>query len=485
MKTGMKTGDEPSLSWLYTLTHDLICVDFPVGLNNPVFQGIFKDRMDFDAVTSGCPLALAPGIGASLGKHEPPPFGFFLSLPSPTRMTWAVYAICTEKAGEQPALYIGSATGSKGGVTARKLTYYIGSRSLPGRVRKIFNQGYHISHMEMLCSATIPSAALLPRQRALFLGLETSLTVAFNAKSRGKNGHLYEHLLPWVGHDAGWVALCSHLPLVESVHADVSMTAEQLQEVAAIRAERVRAQKRAGDFRYRAKKWATAPQEWRALLSARQAVRLRNNPESAKKNADTRRANAKASGRFRCEDCQFSLSSNHAMRVHLAAELHKDRAAGVPQAPPSETCVATALAVAEKVDNGWYRCTTCSKSFGFHRGLKSHLNTALHARVAARTPGAAEQAATDAANAAQAAHAAMVANAARATNVRRGKIPVKPTDTRAKAAEEHANRAAKAIAEKRHFFFSWLVSSPGSCSASSSTLEPNADCRRARPNSSP
>ena len=50
------------------------------------------------------------------------------------------------------------------------------------------------------------------QQRALFLAMEASFTVAFNAKPNGKNDELFRHLLPWARDTVEWVALCSGFP---------------------------------------------------------------------------------------------------------------------------------------------------------------------------------------------------------------------------------------------------------------------------------
>ena len=166
-------------------------------IREPQLQTPFQDRDDLNKVVDAYPLQFGPNMDTVLGGEHPSGIDFFRTLPAAAGQKWAVYAVLMEKAGERPALYIGSATNCQYGIGSRASHYVPGGRYLPRFVRIHFERGFHMSHIGLLCWAPPSSPERAPRQRALLLDIEAIFTAVFHAKFKWKNDNLYEHVVLW------------------------------------------------------------------------------------------------------------------------------------------------------------------------------------------------------------------------------------------------------------------------------------------------
>ena len=125
---------------------------------------------------------------------------------------------------------------------------------MPRFVKCNFEQGYHISHIGMLCWISLPSAGLVPRARGFFLLLEAVFTIIFHACTKMITDIYVEGILLWPRDAVTWNPLCSHLSLTEQIRGDLSLTEEELELAAAIRKAWAKENGNKKSRRHRAKK---------------------------------------------------------------------------------------------------------------------------------------------------------------------------------------------------------------------------------------
>lgn len=109
---------------------------------------------------------------------------------------------------------------------------------LPWLVKAAFQTGYRVSSIGMLCWTALPSAVMVPPIRARFIVLEAYFAIQFHAIIKMSSDKLFEHLVSWPRESVSWGPLCTHLPMMEVVKGDLSMSPEQLEIAAAARVKR-------------------------------------------------------------------------------------------------------------------------------------------------------------------------------------------------------------------------------------------------------
>lgn len=92
------------------------------------------------------------------------------------------------------------------------------------------------------------------------------------------------------------------------------------------------------------------------------------------------RANARASEKHRCDDCDLNLGDSAALDRHLKTQAHLDRLAGIVPRPISKSAVSVKALRAEAVMDGTYRCEACNHNFPNVNALQRHLGTTLHGK---------------------------------------------------------------------------------------------------------
>jgi hypothetical protein len=84
--------------------------------------------------------------------------------------------VTLEKFGRCPKIYVGSGANTRAGVSERLDQNDSRGKYTPRCVAKAIDAGYLITHKGLLCWAPIPSSALVPLLRVLFLALEAIFT---------------------------------------------------------------------------------------------------------------------------------------------------------------------------------------------------------------------------------------------------------------------------------------------------------------------
>lgn len=294
----------------------------------PLYSKFFPTRVALESFFSSVSLVFAPGLLEVLQASTPPTIAYFKGLPTECKSIWAIYLLVLEKQGYRPKIYIGSGTAAKHGVSSR-LGQYTRGQVLPIRVEKALNDGYAIEHKGILCSTPVPSAALVPLRRLIFIIMEATFTFYFWAlASTTEYGYSMADFCPWARDTLEYDGLCSHNPLYEAPAGDFSLSAEELEAIAAEVADR-----RASymvDYRENVKN--EDPESYYAAAREQRAKWVKNNPEKAAANDRRTIAKAVKEKRHYCAICDHAFTKGAKLKTHLAGPKHAAKAALVLQA---------------------------------------------------------------------------------------------------------------------------------------------------------
>lgn len=369
-----------SINLVDDLTFRIVNVDAPHWYINPDLRELFKDRSNYDIIADCSPLSLAPNLGSILAANKPPTIAFFKSLPSPSSQTWGIYALLFEKAGCQPLLYIGSGTSSLNGVASRLHYYKPGASNLPRFVKQAFEDNYHISHRGVLCWSPTPTIGLVPRVRARFLALEAMFTIMFHACIAAITDMYLRHLYIWRRDTVEWKPLCSHLSLKEAIRGGFTLSKEELEAVAAIRAARATELGNINSRKHRAKRRAADPEAYILKVRIDKRKWSENNQDKVNKTAAKSQNKSRELRRFYCDTCEIALQSDSALKKHILTSSHADRLAGVMKSAPSNGVIAYAAVRDAAKANKTHYCSPCDKAFGNDYNLRRHKATPSHAK---------------------------------------------------------------------------------------------------------
>lgn len=138
-----------------------VTLDAPDWYINPNFKVVLGSA-DGARVCSATPLTFAPGLLDVLQPDTPPSPEFFMSTTSLEGKVWALYAALSTKEDCEPGLCIGSGTDAIAGCRACIANYYDKqNRRLPRFVRALYDKGYNLAHIGLLCWMPFPSAAIV------------------------------------------------------------------------------------------------------------------------------------------------------------------------------------------------------------------------------------------------------------------------------------------------------------------------------------
>ncbi|KAK4961355.1 pyruvate carboxylase [Elasticomyces elasticus] len=365
---------------------DMITIDAPSWYINPEFKVVLAE--EFTAITSTTPLTFAPGLLDVLQSDTPPSMSFFDSLPTPGSKVWAVYAVVLKKAGCPDQLGIGSGTRVTGGAKARTNNYSNRTHAqLPRFVRMAYDQGYHLSHVGMLCWTPIPLPALVPRARLYFLSLESVFHCVFYSTYPKSMDDHWTDMMPWPREAIPWGALNSHLPLMEGIGELLKATPKQLEAMATDRKARTKARtaKLSRQELYQRERGADRD-AYLARARRETAAWKARNPEKVARQHAEQIARNKSSRRFYCKPCDKPFGDVTGLNVHLTSNLHKRKVAvanGEAVTPQSSSAARQrTLRVAARAEKRFY-CAICNHFATGPRRLEIHKETARHKKKVA------------------------------------------------------------------------------------------------------
>lgn len=332
----------------------------PDRIKHPIFDVVLFAREELERYLRSMPWEFAPGLLDVLQAATSPTLDFFKTLPGAVTKTWAMYLLVMEKRGCRFRVYVGSGTNAVGGVKSR-FNDYVTRNMLPRYVESSLDEGFTITHKGIICSTPIPSAALVPFIRVLFLALECAFTFAFWAiRSKSEFGYGMVSLCPWDRNTLSYDGLCSHSPLIESFASDWGLSPEELETIRA-EMERRRAQA-VRDHRERAR--AKDLDAYLSKARDQRAVFVANNPEKVKAADKRTKEKARQEERFKCDTCDHPFKSNAHLQRHLRGPQHKRK-------------------VAEANGKKRHYCAICDHPFTRAGDLSRHLTSAAHISKAA------------------------------------------------------------------------------------------------------
>ena len=184
-----------------------------------------------------------------------------------------------------------------------------------------------------------------------------------------------------------WEPLCSHLPLNEQVQClELKLTPEQLEEMEKSRRARNQASSVASLRRWRIDQRANNPDEYYAMARARNNDYNERNRERVNHNAFQAKAKILEEKRFPCEPCNYVGRCPAELERHCRGQPHKDTVAGITRAPVLAKSAEATAKRAEAKASGRFKCTPCDKPFGRAADYRKHCTTDKHRnRVAAIT----------------------------------------------------------------------------------------------------
>lgn len=334
--------------------------DTPFEQKNILFGQVFTSEDDLSDIAASASLTFAPGLLRVLQSDSPPSatMEFFKSLSAETSdfQWWGVYAIVMEKAGHRPILYIGSGTSVFGGVRAR-LKQYDDGFLLPQYVSKSLEQGFDIVHKGLLCWAPKPPASTVPFRRLLFFGLEATLAYLFWAMKARLGDYGMGHLCRWDRRMLEYDGCCSHCALNEGIPGDFTLSAEQLEALAAEKEQKRLVLKALNATNYHFKQMETNYDEYIGESSKRVARSRANNPGRDKMRQAERIQKAEEERTFYCERCDIVYGTKQRLEKHEKTAKHIRK---------------------EFESTNPFRCAPCNLGFHNQSNLTRHEKTLRH-----------------------------------------------------------------------------------------------------------
>jgi DNA-directed RNA polymerase subunit RPC12/RpoP len=341
-------------------------------LKNPVFDMVLTSSAVIAQLMSSSLVVFAPGLLDVLLSETPPTVAYFMSLPKDIEKRWAVYLLVLTKLNCRPRIYIGSGTAKKRGVALR-FYQYDQKIALPCSIERTLNEGYTIASKGLLCWAPVPSALIRFPLRALFLAIESVLSLALWAMVSRSKDYGMPHLCPWDLSTMEYDGCCNHIAFIERVNGEEEgLTVEQIAEKQKEMDERQKLQSKithsTAYFSFKLRDFAG----WQAQRRKYTTQRSRDSVKASKKKSG---AKAKATGQYRCEPCGKSFEGINALDAHKRTNVHRDKVNGVKKTvklPYNKAWVANNKATKR------YHCGTCNKTFNNSTHLNDHNNTDTH-----------------------------------------------------------------------------------------------------------
>lgn len=281
---------------------------------HPLFTKVLSSQVILEELLSSASMVFAPGLLQVLQSSTPPTVSYLKSLPTNFKKLWGIYLLVLEKPGHRPKIYIGSGTDAKSGVSARLATYDSGVLK-PMYVGRALQDGYVIVHKGLLCWTSLPSAAMVPVLRVLFLALEATFTGVFQAM-RCKTEGPFEY-----------DGLCTHSALSEAPLGDHNLSAEELEAHAAEFIQRRKQYYK----EWREKTKNDDADSYHAKKREERRIYLQRHP-GAQKETDRRcKEKAVAEKRHYCSICDHAFIKKAKLTKHLAGPRHAAKAARYQQ----------------------------------------------------------------------------------------------------------------------------------------------------------
>lgn len=230
---------------------------------------------------------------------------------------------------------------------------------LPYYIEKALDEGYTIVHKGLLCWIPIPTAALLPVTRLLFVALEAAFAYMFWTMRERTRNHDMSHICLWDRTTLEYDGLCSHCSLNEGILGDFDLSPEQL-EAQAIDKEQKRLELKAENAtNYHYKQMEENYDEYIGKSSVRVARSRANNPGRDRQRQADRVEKARREKSFHCGRCNLTFRTRQILEKHEKSAKHRRK----------ET----------EADNP-FKCLPCNLGFHNQSNLTRHNQSETHRR---------------------------------------------------------------------------------------------------------
>jgi hypothetical protein len=201
----------------------------PDHCKNAYFNQFLKSSSVVEEIATESKIKSASSLPAYMNGPKPDNIDYFKTLPTECGTDWCCYAAILEKPGCKPRVQIGSGThGTFGG--QRRLDDYPNERALPSLVLKALNEGFVITHVGVLCTASKPEAADQPLTRLVFVAIEGTFAYLFWSLNAYKADYGMGFTCLWDWQGLPWDSLSTHSPFYEGIRSEFGLTEEQMQD---------------------------------------------------------------------------------------------------------------------------------------------------------------------------------------------------------------------------------------------------------------
>jgi hypothetical protein len=339
----------------------------PDHCKNAYFNQFLKSSSVVEEIATESKIKSASSLPAYMNGPKPDNIDYFKTLPTECGTDWCCYAAILEKPGCKPRVQIGSGThGTFGG--QRRLDDYPNERALPSLVLKALNEGFVITHVGVLCTASKPEAADQPLTRLVFVAIEGTFAYLFWSLNAYKADYGMGFTCLWDWQGLPWDSLSTHSPFYEGIRSEFGLTEEQMQDHLAkleIKHKQSRARinsnshYRRMEENYHECMDATMQQvkEWRAA-----------NPERKLENDRALRKKVLDEKRNLCSDCQMPFQTPAHLAKHKKSLYH------------------------ERMVSGYFTvfCEVCPRGLVSKENLAIHVKSERHKKAVARFDAAAD-----------------------------------------------------------------------------------------------
>jgi hypothetical protein len=382
--TAMAGVQSPLQKLVDDYMHQHVNLEAPDWYINPDFKVALQAEAG-RSICTATPLTFATGLLEVLQSDTPPTPDFWLSTPKPEGKLWAVYAALLTKDEYEPALCIGSGTDAFTGYETRVAHYFDKKHpKLPRFVRLLYDKGYDLAHIGLLCWSPIPCVSIIPRARRRFVAIEGTFTNIFYSAFPTIMDGLWAHFMPWSRDDVLWRPLNSHTPFLEGAAGDMKLTAEELLLAEGERKKRT--------VRHSKMHYAKNAEKMRETYDRERAqdidaFRLKKRVQAiawvARNRERTRAIGARskkktvAKQRFYCECCKKPFADSTKLKRHNNTSRHKSKLSEDGRRLNAKQRYNAGLR-AQILADKTFQCEPCNQTFDGAYHLDKHKLTKKH-----------------------------------------------------------------------------------------------------------
>jgi hypothetical protein len=338
--------------------------DTPASQKHKYFVRFITSQAILEEIASTTSLVFAPGLFDVLQAAAPPTIKYFKTLPTEITKRWAVYLLVLEKLECRPKIYIGSGTEGRRGVQDR-FTHYNSGLVLPPWVERALHDGYRITHKGLLAWNDLPTPALQPMLRLLFLALEAAFSYMLWAmRTVTTKDYGMAHICLWDRDTLEYDGLCSHCCLNEGIPGDFELSAEELEVLAVEKNEKRKADQKEISSNWHFKQVAENYDEYREGKNENKRKWIATqDPAELREKANAHAAKHMKIHTYYCQLCKVALGESHALKRYNESQGH--------------------LRKAEDLAKKAHVCTLCSWASDKLGHYNEHLQSKRHVKMAA------------------------------------------------------------------------------------------------------